>query len=233
MHDRPRDDKDQTRLLALSDGLFAIVLTLLVLDLHQSDTGVPLTYAQLVALWPRLFGFFLTFFVGGAYWVAHHKDFERIAGYDERLLWLNLVFLASVSLLPFTTAVIGDHADAVAWILYAFNIIGIGLSLAAVWGYANSAGMIRDWVSPDYRRIATLRHFLIPAVFLISIPLAVFTSIAPFVPLLIPAVGRVFTRIVGDVPSPSRPARGWVVLGYLPVLAFAVWSIWLVLAEKI
>jgi len=232
---RTSDDEDQTRLLALSDGLFAIVLTLLVLDLHPSDPSELLSYPQLVALWPRLFGFFLTFFVGGSFWVAHHKDFERIRGYDETLLWLNLMFLLSVSLLPFTTGLIGNHSNTLAWILYAVNMIGIGLSLAAIWGYANSAGMILGPVSSEYRRITTSRHFLIPAVFLISIPFALFTSVGPYVPLLIPVASRAFSRIVGDVPTASRGARRWrwVLLGYVPVLAFVAWSIWLLLNDEL
>ena len=231
--DRSRGDEDQTRLLALSDGLFAIVLTLLVLDLHQSDTT--LTYEELVQLWPRLFGFFLTFFVGGSYWVAHHKDFEYIDGHNETLLWLNLMFLLSVSLLPFTTAVIGEHTSTVAWTLYALNIIGIGLSLAAIWGYADSVGMIEERMNSDARRIATVRHFVIPSVFVISIPFAFFTNIAPYTPLLIPVATRIFTRVVGDVPTPGQPARHlrWLALGYVPLIAFVVWSIWLSLRGQI
>jgi uncharacterized membrane protein len=233
--ERSHGDEDQTRLLALSDGLFAIVLTLLVLDLRPSDSSALFAYPQLVALWPKLFGFFLTFYVGGSFWVAHHTDFDRIAGYDQRLLWLNLMFLLPVSLLPFTTALIGDHTNSVTWILYALNMIGVGLGLAAVWGYANAAGMTRSRVSPEYRRIATLRHFVVPAVFVISIPFAVFTHLAPFVPLLLPVASRLFSRIVGDVPTPGRRAGhwGWVVLGYVLPLAFAAWSIWLLLKGEL
>ncbi len=231
----PSDDEDSTRLLALSDGLFAIVLTLLVLDLRPPDAGGPLTYADLVALWPRLFGFVLTFLVGGSYWVAHHADFDCIVGHDRSLLWLNLMFLLSVSLLPFTTAIIGDHANTVGWVLYATNMIGVGLGLAAIWGYANRAGMMREVVSAEYQRVNTFRHFVIPTIFAISIPLAFLTSEAAYVPLLIPVGFRVFSRIFGDAPSPGRPAiRGpWLALGYLPLAVFVAWSIWLLVNGEI
>jgi uncharacterized membrane protein len=152
------------------------VLTLLVLDLRPPETGAPLTYANLVSLWPKLFSFVLTFLVGGSYWTAHHADFDCIIGLDRSLLWLNLMFLLSVSLLPFTTGIIGEPADTVGWVLYALNMIAIGLGLAAVWGYANQAGMIRTTVSASYRRVATYRHFVIPIVFLISIPVAFLTT---------------------------------------------------------
>ncbi len=232
---QPEDDEGQTRLLALSDGLFAIVLTLLVLDLRPPETGAPLTYADLVALWPKLFSFVLTFLVGGSYWTAHHADFDCIAGHDRSLLWLNLMFLLSVSLLPFTTAIIGDHANTTGWVLYATNMIAVGLGLAAVWGYANQAGMMRSTVSASYRRFATYRHFVIPIVFLISIPVAFLSSDAVYVPLLIPIAFRVFTRLVGDEPPPGRqPVRGpWMALGYLPLAVFAAWSIWLLLTGEI
>jgi uncharacterized membrane protein len=223
------DDEDPIRLLALSDGLFAIVLTLLVLDLRPPDTGAPLTYADLVSLWPKLFSFLLTFLVGGSYWMAHHADFDCIVGHDRSLLWLNLMFLLSVSLLPFTTAIIGDHSNTIGWVLYAIDMIAIGLGLAAVWGYANQAGMMRTTVSASYRRVASYRHFVIPIVFLISIPVAFFTKDAVYVPLLIPVAFRVFTRLFGDAQGLARqPVRGpWVALGYLPLAAFAAWSVWL------
>jgi hypothetical protein len=114
-------------------------------------------------------------------------------------------------------------------------MVGVGLSLAAVWGYANAAGMIRGQVSSDYRRINTARHFLIPAVFLISIAFSLFTSIGPYMPLLIPVASRIFSRTVGDLPTTRRSARRWrwVVLGYVPLLAFVAWSIWLVLNGEI
>ncbi|MBV9355254.1 MAG: DUF1211 domain-containing protein [Chloroflexi bacterium] len=229
------DDEEPTRLLALSDGLFAIVLTLLVLDLHSPVTGGALTYADLVTLWPKLFSFVLTFLVGGSYWAAHHADFDSIVGHDQSLLWLNLMFLLSVSLLPFTTGIIGDHANTTGWVLYATNMIAIGLGLAAVWGYANQAGMIRGTVSASYRRVATYRHFVIPIIFLISIPVAFLSSDAVYVPLLIPVAFRVFTRLFGDEPAPGRqPGRGpWLALGYLPLAVFAAWTVWLLVRGEI
>jgi uncharacterized membrane protein len=82
-----------TRVLGLSDGLFAIVLTLLVLDLQPEGAraGPSLSYDDLVALWPRLFAFFLTFLVGGSFWVDHHEDMEQLVDRDRSLLWLNLM----------------------------------------------------------------------------------------------------------------------------------------------
>jgi hypothetical protein len=90
-------------------------------------------------------------------------------------------------------------------------------------------------MSADYRRVNTFRHFVIPAIFGISIPLAFLTSDAAFVPLLIPVGFRLFGRIFGDAPSPGRPPiQGpWLALGYLPLAVFVAWSIWLLVNGEI
>ena len=107
---RTSKKREPQRLLALSDGLFATVLTLLVLDLRvpevlNSAGGTIQDFISRTG--PRLFSYLLTFLVSGNYWLTHHRDFDHIDGYDRGLLGYNLVFLLFIGLLPFSTASIG------------------------------------------------------------------------------------------------------------------------------
>ena len=226
--------EDVSRPLNLSDGLFAIVLTLLVLDLRvPADPGSGLLPA-LVDLWPRLFSFLLTFLVTGHYWLAHHWDFEHIVGYDRGLLRLNLMFLLTLSLLPFSTALLGDGGP-VARIVYALNMVLAGVALTAVWGYSVSHGLADPMITPMFRRYVTARHLVSPAVFLASMPVAlVAPSVVRYVPIVIPLILQLIDRRRGPRPRDldSRQDRLWLVLGYLPLVVFAAFSVWLVAAYR-
>ena len=107
----PTVGKEPLRLIALSDGLFATVLTLLVLDLRIPEGlnvagGNMTTFARWIG--PHLFSYLMTFFVAGNYWLAHHRDFEHIIRFDRNLLAYNLLFLLFIGLFPFTTASISQ-----------------------------------------------------------------------------------------------------------------------------
>ena len=222
---------DVTRVMALSDGLFAIVLTLLVLDLKPEPTASGQAYDALVELWPRLFAFFLTFLVGGSFWVAHHADLETLRGHDRTCLWLNLMFLLPVSLLPFTTSLIGGNTGSVTWTLYSLNVIAIGLTQTALWGYVRVMGLIQPTRNPAELQFLMVRHLTIPAVFAVSIGVSfILPGVAPYTALLIPLVLRVYTRVSGwKEPSSPRPraASLWRAVGFTPVVMFVVWSVWL------
>ncbi len=125
------------RLLALSDGLFATVLTLLVLDLKIPEAlsgqgQSPSDFLRSVG--PHLFAYLLTFFVAGTYWLAHHRDFDLIVDYDRGLLGYNLLFLLFVGLFPFSTAAISSFSlsatrYAFYWAVYGANIFLAGIML--------------------------------------------------------------------------------------------------------
>ena len=221
--------EDVTRALNLSDGLFAIVLTLLVLDLRLPESARVDVLAALGDLWPRVLSYLITFLVAGQYWAAHHWDFEHIVRYDRRLLWLNLMFLLSVSLLPFSTSLLGEVASG-GWNVYAVNMLLVGLTLTAVWGYAVSRDLADPMLTPVFRRYVMLRHLVTPSVFLVSMAVAALApAVAYCVPVLIPVVLTLVDRR-GGVPVRERESpreRLWLLLGFLPVVVFVVWSAWL------
>jgi TMEM175 potassium channel family protein len=99
------------RLEAFSDGVFAVAITLLVLELHVPGRGEVLV-RSLEHEWPRYLGYFVSFtFIGGV-WIAHSNMTRFIKAADSTLMRLNLTLLLSVSLLPFTTAIAATHGPA-------------------------------------------------------------------------------------------------------------------------
>jgi hypothetical protein len=105
-------DEGLGRLLALTDGVFAIALTLLVIQiaLPEGTSDVRLG-AALVALGPHYFAYVLSFAVIARFWIAHHLAFRYIRRYDDTLIWLNLLLLMFVGFLPFPTSVLGEHGN--------------------------------------------------------------------------------------------------------------------------
>ncbi len=144
-------DEDIGRILALSDGVFAIAVTLLILDIAvpatTSDDALP---KVLLGLWPRYLAYALSFLVISRFWVIHHQAFRLIARDNATLVWLNLLLLMCVAFLPFPTAVLGDHAgSAAAAVLYAVSVGLASTASAAYWWYASGSGKL---LRPDVGR---------------------------------------------------------------------------------
>ena len=106
------------RLHALTDGVYAIAMTILVLELHVPDArSSSELVAGLAAQAPSLFGFALSFAVLGTYWVGNAVNLSHLARVDRAALFLNVLQLFFISLLPFTTAVVGRYPDEAATVI--------------------------------------------------------------------------------------------------------------------
>jgi uncharacterized membrane protein len=126
--------KEVARIAAFSDGVFAIAITLLTLQLAIPRSG-ELTQ-DLSELQPNFFAFVISFLVIGNYWVAHHRLFAVVVRYDNRLIWLNLLTLFFIVLLPFTTSVIAEYgSQPLGVILYASSLAGAGFANTALAAY--------------------------------------------------------------------------------------------------
>lgn len=126
------------RTTAFSDGVFAIAITLLILPLTDADVDGDRIGESLLALVPNMLTFALSFAVIGRYWILHHYVLDRLGRADGALLVLNLVYLACIAFLPFPTSVLGEHgAETASVLLYALNLIAIGVSSFALWWYAS------------------------------------------------------------------------------------------------
>jgi uncharacterized membrane protein len=196
---RDGNEIEFSRIVAFSDGVFAIAITLLVLSLHIEE-HLPHGETLSHAIWEQrqdLLAYAISFAVIGRFWVIHHRFFGDVVGFDGRLLGLNIFYLAWIVLIPFTSEVLGDfgrEADAV--VLYAVN-----LAVVAVLGWlmaydAHRAGLTT--IDAGEEREFRARAFFVAIVFLASIPLAFLSSdLAPLVWLVLfldPIRGRLARR---------------------------------------
>jgi uncharacterized membrane protein len=169
---REENEVEFARIVAFSDGVFAIAITLLVLGLSVPEHlhGQDLT----TVLWDQrqdLFAYGLSFAVIGRFWLNHHRFFSEVTGFDGRLLGLNLFYLAWIGLIPFSSSVLGDHGSAsAAVILYAANLAGVMLVGVLLVTDARRAGLAKPETAQtaEFRR----RSLVVAVVFLVSIPIA-------------------------------------------------------------
>jgi len=138
-----------SRIEALADGVFAIAMTLLVLELHIPHLAEPVTTAglwrALVALAPGLAGYAVSFIILGTLWVGLHNQFHFILRADRLLLWINICYLMCVAFLPFATALLAAYNDQpVAAAVYGGTLLLAGLLLYANWTYATAGRRLVD-----------------------------------------------------------------------------------------
>src|SRR3954468_22848367 len=115
---------NKNRVEAFSDGVFAIVITLLILDIRVPDVDYSQLSASLVAVLPRIFAYVISFGVIGVYWLAHHQSLQLIGKLNGFLIWLNLVYLLAVSFMPFPTALLGRYPmQPLPIVIYGINLI--------------------------------------------------------------------------------------------------------------
>jgi TMEM175 potassium channel family protein len=169
---REENEVEFSRIVAFSDGVFAIAITLLVLNLSVPETTPAGDLGR--TLWDQrqdLLAYAFSFAVIGRFWVVHHRFFASVTGFDGRLLALNLFYLGWIALLPFSSQVLGDHGgDTGAIVLYAINLVGVTLTGALMAADAQRAGLAE--MSAEQARDWQRRSFYIAAVFLASIPVA-------------------------------------------------------------
>ena len=164
------------RLAALSDGIFAVAMTLLVLDLRvpvsdavQSEQAL---WNVLLALSPRLLTYFMSFLTLGIFWIAQQTQFSQYSRSDRNLAWIHLVFLLGVTLMPFSTGLLAEYITyRLALVIYWFNLFLLGLTLYLSVRYAWRAGLVKEGTSPEVRaaqvrRIVTYQSLYAFGVFL-------------------------------------------------------------------
>jgi len=160
----------KNRIEALSDGIFAIAMTLLILELHVPALPPTASNAQVVPallhLWPKFATYAVSFITLGVYWVGHHLLYHGIRRADRTLLWLNILFFLLVSFIPFTTSVLNAFRETQAALLFfGANLTLIGWVLFAQLAHAaGSAALFSEHVSPESLARMRLRFLTFPAV---------------------------------------------------------------------
>jgi uncharacterized membrane protein len=200
-HHTSRSDFQLERFVFFSDGVFAICITLLVIEIKvpgRDELGI---YTDAV-LWKYLshnslkfLGFLISFGIIGHYWSVHHRIFGYAKAYTSSLIWINLVFLFSVVLLPFSSGLLGEYASDANMLLpyavYVINMCFTGVVNCWLWLYISNPrrNLLTHKISPERIRLGLYRSLVIPFVFIISISLSFFLPlVSRFVPLLIPVI---------------------------------------------
>ena len=160
----------KNRIEALSDGVFAIAMTLLILEFRVPNLPPDAPNVEVVPallnLWPKFVTYVVSFISLGVFWIGHHNMYHSIRRADRVLLWLNILFFMFVSFLPFSTSVLNAFMQTqVAPLFFGANLTIIGWILFLQWTYANSQPeMLAGFVTPEYRTMVRTRFLLIPIV---------------------------------------------------------------------
>ena len=154
------------RLAALSDGIFAFAMTLLVLDLHvpvgqalqsqqplwadgalQSEQAL---WNGLIGLLPSLLPYLMSFMTLGIFWLGQQTQLNHFERSDRNLTWIHLTFLLAVTLIPFSTALLDNYINnRLALLVYWLNLLFLGVMLFRSWRYAQRTGLLKEEVTAE------------------------------------------------------------------------------------
>ena len=184
MHDLLTEERKRfqvDRLILFSDAVFAIAITLLIIEIHPpSLEGLPKTDAsfaeRMSALRPQFIGFFMSFALIGLYWSKHHSVFGYITDYSPKLIFLNMVLLVAIVLMPFSTQVYSTYVSPEyvqllgPFLIYSLNIALCGLANFFIWVYITKPGnpVCKQVFPKRFVRNAKLRSLILPFAFLSS-----------------------------------------------------------------
>lgn len=203
LHPRREAEVEFARVVAFTDGVFAIAITLLVLGLDVPSRADDLTQALLDQR-QSLFAYALSFAVLGKLWLSHHSFFGGLHSFDGTLMVLNLVYLAWIALVPFTSELLGNYTgETQSVIVYAASVVGVTATFGAQIAYAYRRGLL----SPEYRHLARTTHapglFAVAMVFTASIAVA---FVSPTAAILMWLATAVVGNRLGELIA--RPAMG-------------------------
>ncbi|MEO7530247.1 MAG: TMEM175 family protein [Sediminibacterium sp.] len=201
------------RMILFSDAVFAIAITLLVIEiripeLHVDRTDAALKHAIAEKILEFL-GLVMSFAVIGLFWVQHHRLFGMVTDFDNKLLWLNLFMLFWIILVPFSSSVNSHFVNLdFAWKMYSLNLFFIGISMYFLWNYigkpSRKLSLLAD--DPVRRKYAKMRSLLVAFIFLMGFLLCLpgiilLSQIARFIFCLIFPVLVIITKKYNKVSS--------------------------------
>lgn len=201
-----------SRIEAFSDGVFAIAITLLVLDIRVPAAGPGGLWRALAHQWPSYASYAVSFLIIGIIWVNHHAVFEHITRADRNLLFLNLLLLMTVAFIPFPTALLAQYLrhgdDHVAAAVYSGTMAMMGVAFGGLWLYAANGRRLISSAMTDAELRATTRGFVIGTpVYLLAVGVAFIDATAC---LILNAALAIFYALAGRgggmvVPATAHP----------------------------
>jgi uncharacterized membrane protein len=200
----------KTRIEALSDGVFAIAVTLLVLDIRipELPRGAPSreVWHAMAAIGPVFLSFLITFVLAGSFWFMHHATLHSVKYVTRGIASINLLFLMFISLLPFSTGLIGrlgpNHPAALA--VYFTNQLALGLTLNLLWAYAKRHRLVEQPLpDPGLRFMIAAQPFAATA----ALGFVPFQPVGSYYAFLIAMlIARLIARRRYKSPAPDAPA---------------------------
>ncbi len=198
-HDVSRTEFQLERFILFSDGVFAICITLLVIEIKVPDPNEYHIFSD-AGLWEYLsknalifLGFFISFGIIGHYWTVHHRIFGYGKGYTSSLIWLNLGFLFSVVLLPFSSGLLAEYGSNTNMYLpygiYAANICLTGFMNCWLWLYVSNPkrNLLTHTISAARIQLGLYRSLVVPLIFVLAFLFSFFLPVVSrFIPILIP-----------------------------------------------
>ena len=194
------------RIAGLSDGVFAIAMTLIVLEIHVPDPG-PIHSEQdlwdaLLTLGPRLVTYLLSFLTLGIFWNGQQTQLNLFASADRDLTWLQLAFLATIALMPFSTSLLAEFITfRLALLAYWANIFLIGLLLYFNWIYAMRNGLATKEATPAVSAAVKRRIFVAQSLYALG---ALLCIVSPYLSIAFIVLVQLNFAIAPKIPVLSR-----------------------------
>ena len=209
---------DRSRLEAFSDGVFAVAITLLALNLTVAGPGhgpkYPSLTDQLQAHWPAFLAYLISFFMIGIVWVNHHVLVRAITAVDRTLLFLNLVLLLFVVLIPFATATVADYLTKNTWdanvamALYGGVFLGMSIGFGSIFEWTLHGQRVYQPLPLEKHWAARARFVGGGLVYVVAIIVALINAIAAFVLIALVAVYYIVERTPATPATPAAPDSG-------------------------
>jgi uncharacterized membrane protein len=165
---------EKSRLEAFSDGVFAIVITLLILDIRFPEVEYGQFWTTLISVLPRILAYVMSFIIIGLYWVTHHNSMHAMKKTDRGFLWLNILLLLCVSFIPFPTSLLGRYPfQAGPIIIYGATLITCNVVgyIMLLYVYYHPHLAITEF-GKKYMRRHTPNYIIVNALYLCAILLA-------------------------------------------------------------
>jgi len=210
---------DRSRLEAFSDGVFAVAITLLVLNLTVAGPGHGELSHQLGSHWPSFAAYLISFFVIGIIWVNHHVLVRTFVVVDRLVLFLNLVLLLFVVLLPFATGLAAEYMSAylnhssgggdvrLAMALYSAVFLGMSIGFTGIFEWTLHGGHVANPVPPERQWAARIRFTGGSGAYVLALVVALVNAIAAFVIIALIAVYYVFENTPTAPATPGEPGE--------------------------
>jgi len=215
LHNELKKEFQLERLILFSDAVFAIAITLLVIEIkipeiHEKPVTDNAVLHKLAELIPKFVGFLVSFLLIGQYWIVHHRMFSFVINFTDRLIWLNILFLFAIALMPFSTGFYSEYVlrgVVTPVIFYTANIALLGLANYLMWRYlSNQKNNLTENLTPALAKYFSLRALTVPTIFVIFSFVYLYNpTIAFFIPILIPFIMRlIFNPMKKKITNPGN-----------------------------